>query len=234
MGLTDYLEEHLGNAEALLERIRQLEQSASGLSGKAVQTENAEKYDDFTRKTQDADEKSEIVSEKEQEVYNIAPEVNQLKKSVDNLDVDLEIRGKEEDIAVNRQAIADDNGKNLEQAETVPKVGETGGRNNAERAENRSPLSDQLEELDRATSALTALVPEGQGGAQSPYPISLSPPQAPAADPTTAGAPGEVWSVPGIPSGSDLTYGGTQNWAEQTDRLFRRDSRRYDGGFYLY
>ena len=23
-------------------------------------------------------------------------------------------------------------------------------------------------------------------------------------------------------------------WAEQADRVFRRDSRRYDGGFYLY
>ena len=28
--------------------------------------------------------------------------------------------------------------------------------------------------------------------------------------------------------------GGEQVWAEQADRVFRRDSRRYDGGFYLY
>ena len=28
--------------------------------------------------------------------------------------------------------------------------------------------------------------------------------------------------------------GGEPTWAEQTDRAFRRDSRRYDGGFYLY
>lgn len=228
--MTDYLEEHLGSAEALLERIRQLEQSASGLSGEAVLKEDAEKSDNFPQKTHDASEKSEIVSKEEQEVYNTASGVNQLKKSVDNLGVDLEIRGKERDIAVNHQAIADDNGKSLEQAEAAAKVGETGARTNAERAENRSPLSDQLEELDRAVSALTTLVPEGQ----SSYPISLSAPQAPAADPTITGLPGEVWSVPATPAGVDFAYGGTQNWAEQADRMFRRDSRRYDGGFYLY
>lgn len=228
--MTDYLEEHLGNAEALLERIRQLEQSASGLSGEAVLKENAEKYGDFSEKTHDTDEKSEIVSKKEQEVYNTAEDVNQLKEIVDDLDVDLEIRGKEQDIDVNRQAIADDNGKNLEKAETATKVGETGAQTNAERAENRSPLSDQLEELDRAVSALPTLIPEGQ----SSYPISLSAPQGPAADPTITGVPGEIWSMPGTPAGADFAYGGTRNWAEQADRMFRRDSRRYDGGFYLY
>ena len=74
--MTDYLEEHLGNAEVLLERIRQLEQSASGLSGRAVQTENAEKSDDFAEKSGDIEEKSETVSEAEQKVYNMAEEVN--------------------------------------------------------------------------------------------------------------------------------------------------------------
>lgn len=228
--MTDYLEEYLGNAEALLERIRQLEQSASGLSGEAVQTENAERSDDFDKKTQDTDEKSENISKEEQKVYDTASEVNQVKKSVDNLDVDLEIRGKEQDIAGNRQAMADDNEKNLERAETVLKAEEAGTRTNAERSENRSPLSDQLEELDRAVSALTTLVPEGQ----SSYPISLSAPQAPAADPTITGLPGEVWSMPAAPAGADFACGGTRNWAEQADRMFRRDSRRYDGGFYLY
>ena len=31
-----------------------------------------------------------------------------------------------------------------------------------------------------------------------------------------------------------LQSSGNLTWAEQTDRAFRRDSRRYDGGFYLY
>lgn len=34
---------------------------------------------------------------------------------------------------------------------------------------------------------------------------------------------------PGLPTAS-----GEMRWAEQADRAFRRDSRRYDGGFYLY
>lgn len=34
---------------------------------------------------------------------------------------------------------------------------------------------------------------------------------------------------PGLPSAS-----GEMGWAERADRAFRRDSRRYDGGFYLY
>ena len=39
--------------------------------------------------------------------------------------------------------------------------------------------------------------------------------------------------------GGRLPEGGTvqstgQNWAEEVDRAFRRDSRRYDGGFFLY
>lgn len=232
--MTDYLAEHLGNAEALLERIRQLEQSASGLSGKAVPEENLEKSDDFAEKVQDTGEKSDIVSNEKQEVYNTTEDVNQLKEIVDNLDVDIEIRGKEQDIAVNRQAIADDNGKSLERAGTASGAEETGARTNAERAENRSPLSDQLEELDRAVSALTTLIPEGQGSTQGSYPISLLPPQVPMADQAFTGVSGEIWSAPGIPSGSDPAYGETRNWAEQADQVFRRDSRRYDGGFYLY
>ena len=37
------------------------------------------------------------------------------------------------------------------------------------------------------------------------------------------------------PAGREnLAYAGALSWAEQADRVFRRDSRRYDGGFYLY
>ena len=32
----------------------------------------------------------------------------------------------------------------------------------------------------------------------------------------------------------DIPLGGELRQAERTDRIFRRDSRRYDGGFYLY
>ena len=38
-----------------------------------------------------------------------------------------------------------------------------------------------------------------------------------------------------LPGGREtLQSSGELTWAEQADRAFRRDSRRYDGGFYLY
>ena len=36
------------------------------------------------------------------------------------------------------------------------------------------------------------------------------------------------------PGETALRYGMELDWAERADRVFRRDSRRYDGGFYLY
>lgn len=36
-------------------------------------------------------------------------------------------------------------------------------------------------------------------------------------------------TISSVPSASE-----EMRWAEQADRAFRRDSRRYDGGFYLY
>ena len=40
---------------------------------------------------------------------------------------------------------------------------------------------------------------------------------------------------PILPGGREtLQSSGELTWAEQADRAFRRDSRRYDGGFYLY
>ena len=237
--MTDYLEEHLGSAEALLERIRQLEQSVSGLAGEAIPKKNTDKSDDFSEKTLDTEKNREAVSKKEKIVYDIDQDVNQLKETVDSLDMDLEIRGKEQDIPVNRQIKSDDNRKNPGQTDTAHEAEGTGTQTNAERTENRSPLSGQLEELDRAVSAMAALTPAGQEN--SAYPISLSTPRGTVAGPTIPGVPGEVWSVPGevwsvpgIPAGSDPAYGGEQNWAELADRMFRRDSRRYDGGFYLY
>lgn len=42
----------------------------------------------------------------------------------------------------------------------------------------------------------------------------------------------ETWQRPG--DTEPMRPSGASNWAEQADRAFRRDSRRYDGGFYLY
>lgn len=42
------------------------------------------------------------------------------------------------------------------------------------------------------------------------------------------------WAVKGYEAGPGSGFDLERRAAEQTDRVFRRDSRRYDGGFYLY
>lgn len=226
--MTDYLEEHLGSAEVLLERIQQLEQSASGLSQETTLKEKVNYTDDSFKKSQYIKEKSEIISVKSNRVYDLKNIVNQDNKIVDKPDTDLLIRKKEQDMDVNHCAEKAYSGQNLGQSGTTS--GEEETRTSAERAKGRSPLSLQLEDLDRAVSALTAPIPEGREAAQGSYPIS----QGPAVYPNITNVPGEAWSGPGTATGAHFAYGGAQSWAEQADRIFRRDSRRYDGGFYLY
>ena len=58
------------------------------------------------------------------------------------------------------------------------------------------------------------------------------------------GLTGVAGEMPSLPQGREnpafrlpgggASPGGEAGWAEQADRVFRRDSRRYDGGFYLY
>lgn len=58
------------------------------------------------------------------------------------------------------------------------------------------------------------------------------------------GLTGVAGEMPSLPQGREnpafrlpgggASPGGEAGWAEQADRAFRRDSRRYDGGFYLY
>lgn len=84
----------------------------------------------------------------------------------------------------------------------------------------------------------------GRDGGQDMGPV---PPGRPAAagaagGERTPGAPsrwlsdGEVrtWTPAEETGPSTPSASGEMRWAEQADRAFRRDSRRYDGGFYLY
>ena len=72
----------------------------------------------------------------------------------------------------------------------------------------------------------------GGEGTRERWPLSLPGPADRAGFPDAAGAPA---AEPGTgPGGTALRYGGELDWAERADRVFRRDSRRYDGGFYLY
>ena len=94
-----------------------------------------------------------------------------------------------------------------------------------------SPLLEQLGRLERAASA-PALLQAGAvrtaGPGFDPLPAvrtggGLGP----------TGSAGEAWRGGGGLEG----YAAPEEelrWAERADRVFRRDSRRYDGGFYLF
>lgn len=103
-------------------------------------------------------------------------------------------------------------------------------------------LLGELEQLERAAGYLSeqgaapsaAGQPDGPAsiGAGRRWPVSLA-----AAD-GYAYAGGEALGIGGSASWrggrGEPAETGVPDWTERTDRAFRRDSRRYDGGFYLY
>ena len=106
------------------------------------------------------------------------------------------------------------------------------------------PLSDQLRQLDRAAelSAVGQRTQEGEGEGDWSRPwsgqrgIALLPGAARRTIPGDAASlsqSGSALSADPV-GGEALASAGALSWAEQADRVFRRDSRRYDGGFYLY
>lgn len=113
------------------------------------------------------------------------------------------------------------------------------------RGEGRTlPLLDQLERLERAASAWSALPSAGTGRLEDQtartverdgYPRALSAPGKNAFPPGMAGTERAYWRpVNGGPASAALQTEDETGWAERADRAFRRDSRRYDGGFFLY
>lgn len=97
-----------------------------------------------------------------------------------------------------------------------------------EEGRSAAPLREQLERLDRAAATSRQAAEKPRRGAVQ----GISPPDpgrnfAGWLERTEEARPN--MTAPGYPGA-----GGEQDWAELTDRAFRRDSRRYDGGFYLY
>lgn len=100
-------------------------------------------------------------------------------------------------------------------------------------ARSRTPaLLRQMEQLERAAAVSAGDVSlRRRAGAETfgNYPVSLPSPGA-AVLPGVAieAGMGQNAALSGALSADDT------RWAERADRVFRRDSRRYDGGFYLY
>ena len=232
--MIDYLEEQMGGADALMEQIRRMERSVPGLAREEGQVE-ARAAGTLPRKeeeqTLDPDGKIETGNEKT--VYNLNRQVNLTEKSVDNPGAQRKIQVEEANIGQSQQG----------GDESRTTVGKPDGLEEAwsgTKGKQRPPLAVRLEKLERAAAALAA--PAGGRTVQTGwedrrragYPVSLPGPLERASYPNISGTPGGSQPGENTLNGPAPTTGGVLSWAEQADRAFRRDSRRYDGGFYLY
>ena len=108
------------------------------------------------------------------------------------------------------------------------------------------PLETQLTRLDRAVRWADGSI---RSGGMEPGRSARPAPRRPGGGAGAGSAsgralPGEGWEpdwgraaagAGGLPYGRGGPGAWEETrWAEQADRVFRRDSRRYDGGFYLY
>lgn len=239
--MTDYLEEHLEYAGALLEQLRQMERSTAGpFRDGDPAAEEGEAFDRSDGETYANEGEKADVSDSEKEVDALKREVNQMKELAANANLAPETGGgsARDDVDLEREEVygpqtaqphmnAAEEGRESARSEAPPTNEEKAGKNSV-------PLAVQLEELDHAVSALAAIVPVEQAADRIPWITggrrgtpSLSFPSA-AFRSGEAGGPGS-----GVESAS-FSAGDGLRWAEQADRVFRRDSRRYDGGFYLY
>ena len=116
---------------------------------------------------------------------------------------------------------------------------EAAGLETDEREGEGFPLLEELTRLERAA----ALTGSGKRAGESAPGGALTRGRRGGEDlgawPRSAAAP--LTALPGAEGGNASSLSGRQTlfsretgWAEQADRVFRRDSRRYDGGFYLY
>ena len=97
-------------------------------------------------------------------------------------------------------------------------------------AEDGPPLWADVVRLEALRAGMAGGLPDGRERRRSWADLPLPGSRAgtgPGQLPAPAGPAGQL-------TGGSLGRPGGQGWAEQADRIFRRDSRRYDGGFYLY
>ena len=94
----------------------------------------------------------------------------------------------------------------------------------------RAPLEVRLEQLDRAAASADGAVFRQKSGTETREKFSDQARRGavPVLDPEEA----EKTRMGGL--GGLSASGREGDWVEQADQAFRRDSRRYDGGFYLY
>ena len=214
--MTDYLEALLEHTDVLLEQVRRLERSG-GRTGPASPAQPSpplrRERDALSRQTGGAPEPpspGEWAAVKDRDARQ-----NRARRARTLL-AEEDARREPGEIPVSPLAISP------EREETVP------------------PLLNQLKRLERTgVLPLGTASPGPEGGASLRRERAWSP-SSPSASPSGAGYPDAAGSPapdqrgsPGLGE-SGTPPDGALGWAEQADRVFRRDSRRYDGGFYLY
>ena len=215
--MTDYLEALLEHTDVLLEQVRRLERSG-GRTGPASPAQPSpplrRERDALSWQTTGAPELpslGEWAAAKGGDARQ-----NRARRAHTRLAEEEEARSGPGEIPVSPLAISP------EREETVP------------------PLLNQLKRLERTgVLPLGTASPGPEGGASLRQERTWSPPfsstfPSGAGYPDAAGSPApDQRGSPGLGE-SGTPPDGALGWAEQADRVFRRDSRRYDGGFYLY
>ena len=215
--MTDYLElTWPGQEDALLEQTRRLERALSRLiAGGQPEPEGPEEENRSRARERPAGAGTEGVGEAEAEL--LSPDGSRRRTP----------------------------GPRLERmAPDAPWPGWAEGEGDPER--ESLPLEVQLTRLDRAVRVADGPLRSGLSGPdEGTRPARRRPGGGAGAGSAPGRAlPGEGWEPDwgraaagegGLPYGRGGPGAWEETrWAEQADRVFRRDSRRYDGGFYLY
>ena len=255
--MVDYLEESLERAEALLEQVRRLERRLSGRrpvkDGERLEERSPSGEEKDREPAAEKGKSGGAVAEPGQAgpgplLEDLEAPGHQLLYEKRMLETPDQSSGQLEKQDVRkRNEVLDD--PEVPEGSGVPEPSSSGGHSGA------PALLEQMERLERAEAVSTgelALQRRAGSGAllgwergQGSYPVSLPGPGA-AAFPAAPGQTGHGWAgeagleITGSPfAGAGREHPGALSpgavrWAEQADKIFSRDSRRYDGGFYLF
>lgn len=206
--MRDYLEELMDGAGALLEELRKAERGLSGVTG----------AEDGAGPS--SGEGTEPAHRSSEAVFSPEKPVRRTEHIVDKAEHGGEIPEEQGEKIVNR----------TERTEDEPKALRRQGEEQGDGGTQRAPLEVRLERLDRAAASADGAVYRQRGGTETHEKFSDQARRGavPVPDPEEA----EKTRMGGL--GGLSASGREGDWVEQADQAFRRDSRRYDGGFYLY
>jgi len=227
--LTDYLEELLDNTEALLEQVRRLER---GVFGTASGEETGE--GEAPLPPERPNEEASLSPERPREEVPLAPA--RLKEKLWSA-LDTAPESERDKEAASRAEM-------MEKETALEPPGRILTPLEEEKPEDSSALLEQLEQMERAAASASGMEDgtanrsaawgETGGRGQGSYSVGPDGARRGSMYPGVTGTAGENRPL-GAGFGEPVSQPAEElRWAERADRAFRRDSRRYDGDFYLY